>query len=159
MSAKLYITWLTNMNTWYSAGELQGRLAYALMSIYAPCPKKFQQYIQYDLEPVLYGNMICGICIMIFGRKAMALIRIFYRVVFAVGGTFMFCEASLVYFRWIRDSFPDKSIEPICLGYFGGRVFMVHLLAYLYHVDTRTLMPGYLRPKYDMRYEYMYHTY
>lgn len=155
------ITWkrhfrMTITDIIYFVAEYQGRLAYALMSVYASCVAKSPGKIHHDPRTIIFGNMVCGICIMIFGRPSMAILKLFYRIVFSIGGALMFNHASLIYFDWIQFMFPKSPFVAAALGYLGGRVFMVHYLAYLYHVDTRTTLLGYSRPKRDPRFEHMY---
>ncbi|KAK9876866.1 hypothetical protein WA026_015099 [Henosepilachna vigintioctopunctata] len=144
------------MDVVYLFATYQGRLAYALMSVYAVCPEKIDQYIPYNVSGILFGNMLCGIGVMIFGRPSLAMVRLFYRLPFSIGGSLMFNHASMTYFEWIHETCQDSTFIAMVLSYIGGRVFMIHLLSFLYHVDTRTFHFGYNRPKRNQIYEHMY---
>lgn len=69
-------------------------------------------------------------------------------------GSMMFNYSSIFFFNWLSKSIPDRPYLLTFLGFLGGRILMVHFLAYLYHIDTRSIVGSTLR--HDAAYETMY---
>lgn len=60
---------------------------------------------------------------------------------FSALGSLMFNYGSMSVFNWIRETYAnDANNVPYlasCMGLLVGRIFMLHLLAFLYHVDLK----------------------
>lgn len=70
-------------------------------------------------------------------------------------GSLSFNYSSLLCFHWIFNHLEDSPVIRTFLGYMAGRILMVHLLAFLYHIDTRCTDPG-ERPRRISAFEVMY---
>lgn len=70
-------------------------------------------------------------------------------------GSLSFNYSSLLCFDWIFKHLEDSPVIRTFLGYLAGRILMVHLLAFLYHIDTRCTDPG-ERPRRISAFEVMY---
>nr|XP_023014383.1 uncharacterized protein LOC111504122 isoform X2 [Leptinotarsa decemlineata] len=125
--------WEHFLEMFYLAATFQGRAAYFLMSIHAVNPGVLTQILGIDPFPYLWATMIYGVAIMIFSRPSMRVIFPLNRIAF---GPFM----------------------RTFMGFLSGRLMMVHLLAFLYHIDTRTNIPD-LYVTRDVAFEGMYSVY
>ncbi|XP_063919715.1 uncharacterized protein LOC135134811 [Zophobas morio] len=106
------------LELFYITATLQGRIAYFLMSIHAVNPSILKSFTDYNPKKYLFANMVYGVGVMLYCRPSMRAISRFNRTVFSILGSLMFNHSSLLF-------------------YGCGRVMMLHLLAYLYHVDSR----------------------
>lgn len=115
----------------------------------------------YDLTKILFTNMIYGMGVMIYSRPSMRPINSFQRTAFryirnlyrwwnqhnankdlSTLGSLMFCHSSMMVYKWLSATFSHRPYMLTFLGFISGRVMMVHLLAYLYHIDSRVYIPG-----------------
>ncbi|XP_017778079.1 PREDICTED: uncharacterized protein LOC108563804 [Nicrophorus vespilloides] len=117
---------------------MQGRVAYLLMSIHVANPCILHRFFSYDPSTVLYTNMVYGIGLMLYARPNMRPIGNINRIIFSLLGSLMFNFSSVAVFDHIRERFFRKPFLVTFLGFISGRFFMLHLLAYLYHVDIRS---------------------
>ncbi|XP_019770768.1 uncharacterized protein LOC109544840 [Dendroctonus ponderosae] len=115
----------------------QGRFAYCLMSIYAVNPALFEYFTSVDLYPFLLWNMIYGIAVMIMSRPSLKPLVPVHRFTFSLLGSLAFNYSSLQFFHWLAANLEGMPILRTLLGYLSGRVMIVHLIAFLYHIDTR----------------------
>lgn len=67
----------------------------------------------------------------------------------------MFNHSSLICYRWIYSIFAERPYVLTFMGFMSGRIMMIHLLAFMYHIDTRTNIPGAAVPR-DYAFEGMY---
>nr|CAI5854390.1 unnamed protein product [Callosobruchus analis] len=61
---------------------------------------------------------------------------------FGILGSLMFNHSSMLCFNWLRTVFPDRPYLLTFMSFVSGRIMMVHLLAFLYHMDTRSAVSG-----------------
>ncbi|XP_072384811.1 uncharacterized protein [Diabrotica undecimpunctata] len=134
--------WNHFMRSFSWAASLQGGIAYFLMSIHAVNPYILITIFGFDPYYFLWVTMVYGLGIMILSRPAMRPISPVNRIAFGILGSLMFCHASRNCFDWLNYLYPERTYLRTFLGFFSGRIMMVHFLAYLYHVDTRTNIPG-----------------
>ncbi|KAJ8975546.1 hypothetical protein NQ317_009202 [Molorchus minor] len=134
--------WRLLVENFCLAAIFQGRLAYCLMSIHAVNPSIMNYCFGTDLYPYLWANMVYGIAVMIYCRPCLRPIAPFNRMVFGLLGSLMFNHSSMICFNWLSHIIPDNIYFLTFMGFISGRIMMVHLLAFLYHVDTRTNVPG-----------------
>lgn len=52
----------------------------------------------------------------------------------------MFNYSSMQLYDYLVDKFSERLYLLTFLGYLSGRILMVHFLAYLYHVDSRSII-------------------
>nr|XP_023014381.1 uncharacterized protein LOC111504122 isoform X1 [Leptinotarsa decemlineata] len=150
--------WEHFLEMFYLAATFQGRAAYFLMSIHAVNPGVLTQILGIDPFPYLWATMIYGVAIMIFSRPSMRVIFPLNRIAFGMLGSLMFNHASMVCFKYLCTVFPDRPFMRTFMGFLSGRLMMVHLLAFLYHIDTRTNIPD-LYVTRDVAFEGMYSVY
>ncbi|KAK4872783.1 hypothetical protein RN001_014812 [Aquatica leii] len=99
--------------------------------------------------------MIYGFAVHLHSRPHMQLVGGFHRLIFSVLGSCMFNYSSMMVYEWLMTKVPnDRPFLLTFAGFFTGRLLIVHLLAYLYHVDTRSVIGRSLRR--DLNYETMY---
>ncbi|KAJ8949984.1 hypothetical protein NQ318_002393 [Aromia moschata] len=134
--------WRNLVQNFCLAAIFQGRLSYCLMSIHAVNPHILNYWLSFDLYPYLWANMVYGITIMIYTRPSLRVISPFNRMVFGILGSLMFNHSSMICYNWLSTIIPDNSYFLTFMGFLAGRIMMVHLLAFLYHIDTRTNVPG-----------------
>lgn len=60
-----------------------------------------------------------------------------HRALFSVLGSFMFNYTAMRVFDTFAQYVEQRPYIMTLLGFIAGRAMMLHLLAYLYHVDTR----------------------
>ncbi|KAL1517623.1 hypothetical protein ABEB36_001362 [Hypothenemus hampei] len=117
--------------------SMQGRIAYCLMSLYSVNPSILNYFISTDLHPFLMWNMIYGITVMIISRPCLKSLMPVHQFSFSLLGSLAFNYSSLLWYQWLNSYLDEQTILRTILGYISGRVMMVHLLAFLYHIDTR----------------------
>lgn len=141
------------IGNFYTVANLQGRISYMLMSVHALRPDFLIQLLHYDPHQILWYNMLYGTGIHIYSRPNMRALNVFHRVVFSVLGSMMFNYSAMSVFRYIRERLADERPQFLAfMGFMAGRLMMLNLLAYLYHVDSR--VPGTIRR--DSLFESMY---
>ncbi|CAG9861533.1 unnamed protein product [Phyllotreta striolata] len=149
--------WEQFVISFYNCAMLQGTVAYLLMSIYAVAPQEISSYLGFDLAGYLWSNMVYGLSVVIFSRPTFRSVSPSNRIAFALLGSLMFNHASMNCFSWIHRTFPERPYVRGFLGFFAGRIMMVHFLAFLYHMDTRTITPG-VRMERSPVFEQIYNT-
>ncbi|KAF5281138.1 hypothetical protein FQA39_LY17870 [Lamprigera yunnana] len=102
-------------NNFNVTATLQGRVAYALMSIHA-------------VNPWIFSRVL---------------------------GSLMFNHSTMLIYQWVLRIVPEhRPYSLTFLGFLCGRLLTVYILAYLYHVDTRSIIGVRLRR--NTNYETMY---
>ncbi|KAF7271033.1 hypothetical protein GWI33_015999 [Rhynchophorus ferrugineus] len=146
--------WDQFVQTFCQVASLQGRLAYCLMSVHAVNPAILQIFTDYDIYNILFWNMIYGITVMITARPALRPLMPLHRLTFGILASLSFNHSTLLWYRWLSHRFENNIMLLTFLGYLSGRIMIVHLLAFLYHIDTRC--NDTLRPRRDPAFESMY---
>lgn len=67
----------------------------------------------------------------------------------------MFNYSTIQVYEWLVERLEHRPYLLTFLGFLTGRIMIVHLLAYLYHVDTRCIGVGHYVRR-DSAYETMY---
>nr|XP_008190955.1 PREDICTED: uncharacterized protein LOC103312336 isoform X1 [Tribolium castaneum] len=119
------------------SATLQGRVAYLLMSIHAVNPHIVKSFTNCDPKHYLFMNMLYGVAIMIYCRPSMYAISKFNRAAFSILGSLMFNHSSMLCYEWLVEKLSHRPYLLTFLGFLSGRIMMLHLLAYCYHVDSR----------------------
>ncbi|GJQ76375.1 hypothetical protein Trydic_g2093 [Trypoxylus dichotomus] len=123
------------VDNFYFTASIQSRVAYLLMSIYAVNPNIWHRFIEYSPSHILFSNMIYGSAVYIYSRPAMRPISVVNRVVFSILGSMMFNYSSMLVYDYLVRKWSHRPILVTILGFFCGRIMMLHYLSYLYHVD------------------------
>ncbi|KAG5877902.1 hypothetical protein JTB14_011619 [Gonioctena quinquepunctata] len=118
-------------------------------------PSSLSKIFGIDPYPYLWATMLYGIAIMIFARPSLVTISPLNRIAFGMLGSLMFNHASMVCFQWVCTIFIERPLMRMFMGFLSGRLMMVHLLAFLYHMDTRSNIPNINVPR-EMAFEGMY---
>ncbi|KAJ8968769.1 hypothetical protein NQ314_002118 [Rhamnusium bicolor] len=147
--------WNYFVRDFFIAAIFQGRFAYCLMSLHAVNPSILTYFVNSDPYPYLWANMVYGITVMIYTRPSLSVIAPFNRMVFGVLGSLMFNHSSMICYDWLTTLYPDSPYLLTFMGFMSGRLMMVHLLAFLYHIDTRSNIPGTIIRR-DFAFETMY---
>lgn len=58
-------------------------------------------------------------------------------LIYSILGSMMFNYSTMQFYEYLVEKLSHKLYLLTFLGYISGRIMMVHLMAYLYHVDTR----------------------
>ncbi|CAG9861532.1 unnamed protein product [Phyllotreta striolata] len=134
---------------------LQGRWAYLLMSLYIMNAESLSSSLGFDLYPYLWFNMLYGFAVLLVNRPTFTPVKIIPRVTVSILGSLMFNHATMNCFKWLSSySLGGPYARAFC-GFICGRIMMVHFQALLYHLDTRTTIPGVLVLR-DIAFEQMY---
>ncbi|XP_060520803.1 uncharacterized protein LOC132698627 [Cylas formicarius] len=128
--------WDEFLKIFCDVAAIQGRISYCIMSVHAVNPHIFRYLSDYDPYTYLLWNMIYGITIMIATSPALNTIVPFTRFTFGFMGSLAFNYSSLMFYGYLSDIFYDRPLLLTVLGFISGRVMMVHLLAFLYHIDS-----------------------
>ncbi|XP_018567611.1 uncharacterized protein LOC108908163 [Anoplophora glabripennis] len=147
--------WRRLVRHFFIAAIYQGRVAYCIMSIHAVNPYILNSILSYDPYPYLWANMIYGIAVMIFSRPSLRIIVPINRLSFGILGSLMFNHSSMICYHWLSTVFPNRPYVLTIMAFFSGRFMMMHLLAFLYHLDSRSHMSGSIVPR-DYTLESMY---
>ncbi|KAK9746800.1 hypothetical protein QE152_g5851 [Popillia japonica] len=123
------------IDNFYITASVQGRVAYLLMSIYAVNPVIWHRFIDYNPSHIIFSNMIYGSTVYIFSRPAMRPISIVNRLIFSILGSMMFNYSSMLVYEYLVGKWNHRPVLLTVLGFFAGRLMMLHYLSYLYHVD------------------------
>ncbi|KAB0792475.1 hypothetical protein PPYR_14434 [Photinus pyralis] len=138
----------------YLTATIQGRLSYLLMSIHAVTPSICARLTTYNPGPILFYNMLYGVAAHLHCRPHMQLLGSFHRVAFSILGSIAFNHSCMMGFQWVVNTFPMRPYLRTFMGFFVGRLMMVYFLAYMYHVDSRSVV-GQIVER-DANYESMY---
>ncbi|KAK5639833.1 hypothetical protein RI129_010644 [Pyrocoelia pectoralis] len=138
----------------YLIATIQGRLSYLVMSIHAVNPSICERFTLYNPGPLLFYNMVYGVAANLHSRPHMQLLGSFHRLTFSILGSLIFNHSTMLVYEWVVNTFPTRPYLCTFMGFFTGRLMLVYFLAYLYHVDTRSIA-GHLLPR-DPNYESMY---
>lgn len=131
------------INNFYTIATLQGRIAYLLMSVHAVNPAILTNLFHRDPHGFLLANMLYGTAVHIFSRANMTPLNFSYRTTFSVLGSLMFNYSVMSVYGWLAERLQDRPISLGMTAFTAGRLMMLCLLAFLYHVDTRR--PGQIR--------------
>lgn len=131
------------IESFYLTASLQGRLAYLIMSIHAVNPEIVSTVWNYNPKPLLFSNMLYGIGVYIYSRPNMMQFNPIHRTTFSVLGSMSFNYSSMLVYDWLVEKLSDRPYLLTFMGFLCGRLMMLHLLAYIYHVDNR--VPGSVR--------------
>ncbi|XP_050315107.1 uncharacterized protein LOC126749458 [Anthonomus grandis grandis] len=143
------------LTTFCDVAAFQGRVAYCLMSVYAVNPYVFEYFTDINFYPYFFWNMVYGITFMIVSRPSMRPLMPIHRATFSLLGSLSFNYSSLMWYDWLNVHLGERTILRTLAAYFSGRVFMVHLIAFMYHVDTRCTAVD-QRPRRESVFEAMY---
>lgn len=131
------------IQSFYFTASVQGRLAYLIMSIHAVNPDIISAICSYNPKPLLFTNMLYGIGVYIYSRPNMVQLSPIHRATFSVLGSMSFNYSSMLVYDWLVEKLVDRPYLLTFMGFMCGRLMMLHLLAYIYHVDNR--VPGSVR--------------
>ncbi|KAF5290274.1 hypothetical protein FQR65_LT11607 [Abscondita terminalis] len=143
------------IDNFYLIATIQGRFAYLLMSIHAVNPSIFIRLLGVNPGPFLFKNMIYGLAVHLHSRPHMHVLGGLHRTIFSVLGSLMFNNTTMMVYEWVAKNMPqDRPYLLTSAGFVAGRILIMYFLAYLYHVDTRSVVGRNLRR--DRNYETMY---
>lgn len=126
------------IRTFYRIATLQGRIAYLLMSIHAVNPAILNRLLHNKLHQILWYNMLYGTTIHLYSRPNMRPVNPGHRICFSILGSLMFNYSAMRVFGYFAQYVEERPYLMTFLGFLAGRAMIVQLLAYLYHVDSRS---------------------
>lgn len=125
------------IRNFYTIATIQGRIAYLLMSIHAVNPNILTDLLRFNPHRLLWYNMLYGITLHMYSRPNMRPLTPGHRMTFSLLGSLMFNYTSMKVFEYFAKNADERPYLMLVLSFIAGRTMMLHLLAYLYHVDTR----------------------
>lgn len=125
------------LKNFFTIASFQGRLAFLLMSIHAVIPTLLTDLLHFNPHKILWYNMLYGIGMHLFARPSMRPLNTGQRMVFSILGSWMFNTSAMKVFGHFAAGAEERPYLMTFFSFMTGRMMILNLLAYLYHVDHR----------------------